>query len=63
MRPGVLRRRAPFGARHGSYTGYLNANGLCLDNTGNTKTDGTRIQVWACKDDTAQQWYGPSPSS
>ncbi len=47
----------------GIFTDYVNANGLCLDNTGDSLTDGNRVQVWARLGDRAQQWYGPGGES
>jgi hypothetical protein len=31
-------------------------SGYCLDNTGDSSTNGTIVQVWQCNDDNAQQW-------
>jgi hypothetical protein len=44
----------------GSFIEYVNSNGLCLDDTGNSHTDGTRVQVWKCLGDAAQKWDGPT---
>jgi hypothetical protein len=49
---------------NGSYTEYVNANGMCLDNTGNTTTIATQVQILACNPNAPdEQWYGPSPTS
>lgn len=31
-------------------------NGYCLDNTGNTASNGNRVQIWKCIGDAAQDW-------
>jgi len=36
-------------------------NGLCLDNTNNSSTNGNKVQVWTCNGNAAQGWrYNPS---
>lgn len=34
----------------------LNLGGKCLDDTGNSTTSGTGIQLWNCNGDAAQKW-------
>ena len=46
-------------AASGGYTQYVNANGMCLDDTSDSKSNGTATQVWKCLGDAAQQWDGP----
>jgi hypothetical protein len=35
---------------------YLGVSGKCLDDRGNGRADGTRVQVWNCTRGDAQQW-------
>jgi hypothetical protein len=35
-------------------------SGKCLDVTGNTSANGTRLQIWTCYGGTNQQWTLPS---
>jgi predicted alpha-1,6-mannanase (GH76 family) len=34
-------------------------SGKCMDNTGNSTTNGNPIQIWACLNDNAQTWHLP----
>ena len=34
-------------------------SGKCMDNTGNSTTNGNPIQIWACNNDSAQTWHLP----
>jgi Ricin-type beta-trefoil lectin domain-like len=38
----------------------LRSNGLCLDDTGFSTTNGTRLQIWRCNGTANQQWSLPS---
>jgi hypothetical protein len=39
-------------------------SGSCLDNTGNTNTDGVQMTTWSCAPgNTNQNWYAWSPNS
>jgi chitinase len=35
-------------------------SGKCLDVTGNTSANSTRLQIWTCAGGTNQQWTLPS---
>jgi glucosylceramidase len=34
----------------------LKLDGKCLDDTGNSSANGTKIQIWTCNGGAAQQW-------
>jgi predicted alpha-1,6-mannanase (GH76 family) len=34
-------------------------SGKCMDNTGDSTTNGNPVQIWACNNDTAQTWHLP----
>ena len=43
-----------------SYSTLYNAwSGKCMDNTGDSSTNGNPVQVWTCNNDTAQTWQVP----